>query len=178
MPIAPEALAHGRAVIAGKLGGAKPAASLESLVASLAEAFGLDRKQPESAWPDYVAAALADVDSDLERLASAQAADAWKAGRIASLESILDSFERRANNAESRTTGLLYDSLILAKESDEWRAVAYGLADILAGIPLAILAEQSAWPSAAELHLKAKALRAEEPLERRARLSALLEGES
>lgn len=73
MPIDPERLQHGRAVISRGLGGARLALSVDSLVASLAEAFALDRAKPAEAWPDYVAQALAEVDSDLERLASAKA---------------------------------------------------------------------------------------------------------
>lgn len=72
MPIDRERLQHGRALIDGALGGAKPAASLAGLIAATAEAFALT-VQPAERWPDYVAQALAEVDSDLERLASAKA---------------------------------------------------------------------------------------------------------
>ena len=87
MPIDAERLAHGRAVISRSLGGARLAHSVDSLVAALAEAFALERAKPAETWPDYVALALAEVDSDLERGAM------WQRAR--------DAAQARANNAET-----------------------------------------------------------------------------
>lgn len=265
-----ERLQHGRALIAGTLGGAKPAASLAALIAATGEAFGLDRSKPAEAWPDSVALALAEVDSDLERGASHKAGESeWRgesailAGRIATLESALASFEgkaalsltakpgerldssglpirsnsewrrlalaalaerdlatqqrdasdnelakarrdilesqrqrdraqARANNAETRQAEALADSLLFAAESDERGAALFGLAESLGRIPLSILAEREAWPTAGELSLaalvdcgaesivalysKAKRLAEEAPADRLARLRSKLEG--
>jgi len=78
-----EKLNKGRAIIAGKLGGAKAAPCLSGLIVSIADAFALDCGKPEESWPDYVALAVADVDSALERgaaeLAQArQGLDSWR----------------------------------------------------------------------------------------------------
>ena len=64
MPIDPEKLAIGRALVAGELGGALPASALAAVVETTREAFALGRDP--AAWPDYLLAALAEVDSALE----------------------------------------------------------------------------------------------------------------
>lgn len=94
----PEQLAKGRALIEKRLGGSSPHAALESLVAAVAEAFALDRRDAAGAWPDYVTAALAQVDSALERGAESENRYRAESLRANGLESELT--EARASLAE------------------------------------------------------------------------------
>jgi len=60
-----EQLNKGRAVIDGRLGGARAACAITALAVAVREAFDL-RGDAAEAWPDTVAVALADIDSALE----------------------------------------------------------------------------------------------------------------
>lgn len=60
---------------------------------------------------------------------------------------------------------------------DESRAVLAGLAECLAGLPLAVLASAGKAGRLAELYLRAELLTAEEPAERFERLRRRIEGE-
>lgn len=71
MPIDKEKLANGRALVSGELGGALPANPLAAVIEAAREAFQLGRDPAN--WPDYLLAALGDVDSALE-ISAARAA--------------------------------------------------------------------------------------------------------
>lgn len=107
MPIDKEKLANGRALVTGELGGALPANPLAAVIEAAREAFTLGRDPAN--WPDYLLAALGDVDSALEISAA-------RAAIIRDNESAIA--QARASNSDLRAALARADSDIARLQGD------------------------------------------------------------
>lgn len=83
----------GRALVAGLLGGAKPAAPLESLILAISEGYALGRN-PDN-WLDSVMAAIGELDSALEISEERAAVISRQAMSIRSLTAEREEMESR-----------------------------------------------------------------------------------
>lgn len=172
-----ERVAHGRAIISGHLGGAKLDSAIDSLVIALAADIGRPPRSRPDAWPDSIAEALAAVDSIAERNESL-------AATIRTLEALKRTAQSEATrakaaerNAKATHAAALESALLFGAEADELRAVLAPLADILAALPMAVLASTGEAGRLAALYLQAEVLAGETPAERYARIGNKLAGE-
>lgn len=137
--IDPHRLKIGRALVTGGLGGAKAAPALVDVIEATREGFQLGKDSAN--WPDYLLAALAEVDSALEAsdsaIAQARASNADLRGALKRADSDIADLQanctregERANEAEGR-----------AAIAEGMAATLRGLLDVARGdMPLSLAA--------------------------------------